>query len=154
MKRYLKYIFLALTATLMAVSCIEELKPETPVFQKDALTLVPRVQSFANQYVTKANDSIDETSISALGVLVFNEDGELVHYQENASTNQNKLTLYKSLINSSAQEGKLDNATIVLFANMTLSDLKNGSQTVLDKIKTNTLTIWKITYILHLRTRL
>ena len=141
MKRYLKYIFLALTATLMAVSCIEELKPETPVFQKDALTLVPRVQSFANQYVTKANDSIDETSISALGVLVFNEDGELVHYQENASTNQNKLTLYKSLINSSAQEGKLDNATIVLFANMTLSDLKNGSQTVLDKIKTNTLTL-------------
>ena len=52
MKRYFKYIFLALIAALMTVSCLEELELETPVIKNDVLTLVPRVQSFANRYVT------------------------------------------------------------------------------------------------------
>ena len=139
MKRYFKYIFLALIAALMTVSCLEELELETPVIKNDVLTLVPRVQSFANRYVTKAEYSTDEAKISTLAVLVFNEDGTLIHHQENVSVNSNKLTLNRSLLNSPAQEGKLDNATVVLVANIGLADLKNGSQTLLDNIETLTL---------------
>ena len=139
MKRYFKYIFLALIAALLTVSCLEELELETPVIKSDVLTLVPRVQSFANRYVTKAEYSTDEAKISTLAVLVFNEDGTLIHHQENVSVNSNKLTLNRSLLNSPAQEGKLDNATVVLVANIGLADLKNGSQTLLDNIETLTL---------------
>ena len=139
MKRYFKYIFLALIAALLTVSCLEELELETPVIKNDVLTLVPRVQSFANRYVTKAEYSTDEAKISTLAVLVFNEDGTLIHHQENVSVNSNKLTLNRSLLNSPAQEGKLDNATVVLVANIGLADLKNGSQTLLDNIETLTL---------------
>lgn len=137
MKRYFKYIFLALIAALLTVSCLEELELETPVIKNDVLTLVPRVQSFANRYVTKAEYSTDEAKISTLAVLVFNEDGTLIHHQENVSVNS--ITLNKSLLNSPAQEGKLDNATVVLVANIGLADLKNGSQTLLDNIETLTL---------------
>lgn len=139
MKRYFKYIFLTLIAALLTVSCLEELELETPVIKNDVLTLVPRVQSFANRYVTKAEYSTDEAKISTLAVLVFNEDGTLIHHQENVSVNSNKLTLNRSLLNSPAQEGKLDNATVVLVANIGLADLKNGSQTLLDNIETLTL---------------
>ena len=139
MKRYFKYILLALIAALLTVSCLEELELETPVIKNDVLTLVPRVQSFANRYVTKAEYSTDEAKISTLAVLVFNEDGTLIHHQENVSVNSNKLTLNRSLLNSPAQEGKLDNATVVLVANIGLADLKNGSQTLLDNIETLTL---------------
>lgn len=139
MKRYFKYIFLALIAALLTVSCLEELELETPVIKNDVLTLVPRVQSFANRYVTKAEYSTDEAKISTLAVLVFNEDGTLIHHQENVSVNSNKLTLNRSLLNSPAQEGKLDNATVVLVANIGLADLKNGRQTLLDNIETLTL---------------
>ena len=139
MKRYFKYIFLALIAALLTVSCLEELELETPVIKNDVLTLVPRVQSFANRYVTKAEYSTDEAKISTLAVLVFNEDGTLIHHQENVSVNSNKLNLNRSLLNSPAQEGKLDNATVVLVANIGLADLKNGSQTLLDNIETLTL---------------
>ena len=139
MKRYFKYIFLALIAALLTVSCLEELELETPVIKSDVLTLVPRVQSFANRYVTKAEYSTDEAKISTLAVLVFNEDGTLIHHQENVSVNSNKLTLNRSLLNSPAQEGKLDNATVVLIANIGLADLKNGSKTLLDNIETLTL---------------
>ena len=78
MKRYLKHIFLALTATLMAVSCLEELEIETPTFGDEVVTLVPRVQSFANRYVTKAEYADNETIISKYTVLVFNNAGNLV----------------------------------------------------------------------------
>ena len=78
MKRYLKHIFLALTATLMAVSCLEELEIETPTFGDEVVTLVPRVQSFANRYVTKSEYVGKETMISKYTVLVFNKDGNLV----------------------------------------------------------------------------
>ena len=117
MKRYLKYIFLALTATFMAASCIEEMQFDQPFTQSDELTLVPRVRNFANQYVTKADYSSDETRITSLSVLIFNSDGDLVHVQ---SVNGNKpVTLNKSML-------KISGATVVMFANVSLDQIRNA----------------------------
>ena len=123
MKRYLKYIFIALTATIVAASCIEEMQLEQPVTQSDELTLVPRVKSFANQYVTKAGYSSAETKISRLAVLVFNSDGNLVHLQEaeNATSVMLNKSMLKSMLNTPTQASKL--ATLVMIANVELDDI-------------------------------
>ena len=118
MKRYLKYIFLALTAIFMAASCIEEMQFGEPFTQSDELTLVPRVRSFANQYVTKAGYASDETRITSLTVLIFNSEGDLVHLQ---SVDGNKpVTLNKSML-------KISGATVVMFANVSLDQIRNAS---------------------------
>ena len=122
MKRYLKHIFLALTATLMAVSCLEELEIETPTFGDEVVTLVPRVQSFANRYVTKSEYVGNETMISKYTVLVFNKDGNLVHKQ--SVTGDDPFKLNKSMLNSSAN-GDLTEATVVMLANMDYADVNN-----------------------------
>lgn len=127
MKRYLKYIFLALTATLMAVSCLEELEIETPTFGDEVVTLVPRVQSFANRYVTKSEYVGNETMISKYTVLVFNKDGNLVHKQ--SVTGDDPFKLNKSMLNSSAN-GDLTEATVVMLANMDYADVNNAGATV------------------------
>lgn len=127
MKRYLKHIFLALTATLMAVSCLEELEIETPTFGDEVVTLVPRVQSFANRYVTKAEYAGNETMISKYTVLVFNKDGNLVHKQ--SVTGDDPFKLNKSMLNSSAN-GDLTEATVVMLANMDYADVNNAGATV------------------------
>ena len=127
MKRYLKYIFLALTATLMAASCLEELEIETPTFGDDVVTLVPRVQSFANRYVTKAEYVGNETLISKYTVLVFNNGGNLVHKQ--SVTGDDPFKLNKSMLNSSAN-GDLTEATVVMLANMDYADVNNAGATV------------------------
>lgn len=121
MKRYLKYIFIALTATFLAASCIEEMQLEQPVTQSDELTLVPRVKSFANQYVTKAGYSSAETKISRLAVLVFNSDGNLVHLQE--AENATSVMLNKSMLNTPTQASKLASSTLVMIANVELDDI-------------------------------
>ena len=123
MKRYLKHIFLALTATLMAVSCLEELEIETPTFGDEVVTLVPRVQSFANRYVTKSEYVGNETMISKYTVLVFNKDGNLVHKQ--SVTGDDPFKLNKSMLNSSAN-GDLTKATVVMLANMDYADVNNA----------------------------
>ena len=127
MKRYLKHIFLALTATLMAVSCLEELELETPTFGDEVVTLVPRVQSFANRYVTKSEYVGNETMISKYTVLVFNKDGNLVHKQ--SVTGDDPFKLNKSMLNSSAN-GDLTEATVVMLANMDYADVNNAGATV------------------------
>lgn len=127
MKRYLKHIFLALTATLMAVSCLEELEIETPTFGDEVVTLVPRVQSFANRYVTKSEYVGNETMISKYTVLVFNKDGNLVHKQ--SVTGDDPFKLNKSMLNSSAN-GDLTEATVVMLANMDYADVNNAGATV------------------------
>ena len=127
MKRYLKHIFLALTATLMVVSCLEELEIETPTFGDEVVTLVPRVQSFANRYVTKAEYADHETIISKYTVLVFNNAGNLVHKQ--SVTGDDPFKLNKSMLNSSAN-GDLTKATVVMLANMDYADVNNAGVTV------------------------
>ena len=76
MKRYLKYIFLSLVSTVLAVSCLEELEPTPSLVANDEVAvLVPRVKSFTNQYVTKVGYSEDENHINNLKVLIFNSNG-------------------------------------------------------------------------------
>ncbi len=128
MKIYLRYIFLALAATLMAVSCIEELEFETPIVQDDVVTFVPRVQSFANRYVTKADYEGNETQISNHTVMVFNNDGNLVHRQY--AEGDSPFRLNKSMLNSSAN-GDLSQATVVMLANMKYEDLSGVTVTKL-----------------------
>lgn len=135
MKRYLKYIFIALTATIVAASCIEEMQLEQPVTQSDELTLVPRVKSFANQYVTKAGYSSAETKISRLAVLVFNSDGNLVHLQE--AENATSVMLNKSMLNTPTQASKLASSTLVMIANVELDDITKADGTSIRDNKAN-----------------
>ena len=135
MKRYLKYIFIALTATIVAASCIEEMQLEQPVTQSDELTLVPRVKSFANQYVTKAGYSSAETKISRLAVLVFNSDGNLVHLQE--AENATSVMLNKSMLNTPTQASKLASSTLVMIANVELDDITKADGSSIRDNKTN-----------------
>ena len=135
MKRYLKYIFIALTATIVAASCIEEMQLEQPATQSDELTLVPRVKSFANQYVTKAGYSSAETKISRLAVLVFNSDGNLVHLQE--AENATSVMLNKSMLNTPTQASKLASSTLVMIANVELDDITKADGSSIRDNKTN-----------------
>ena len=129
MKRYLKYIFLSLVSAALAVSCLEELEPTPSLIQTDDITvLVPRVKSFTNQYVTKAGYSDAEDVITSLKVLVFNNDGALVHTQDMPADTRS-LTLNKSMLNSPDHKGKLSNATVVMLANIDLSLLKKADGT-------------------------
>lgn len=121
MKRYLKYILLALIATFTAASCIEEMQFEQPVPQGDELTLVPRVKSFANEYVTKSEYASKETKITSLAVLVFNSGGDLVYWDEPEDVTA-PIKLNKSML-------KIEGATIVMFANVSLDDIKNSDGT-------------------------
>ena len=139
MKRYIQYIIIALLASFTAVSCLEELEPETPVFENEVLTLVPRVQSFANQYVTKAGEG--DAEIKSLAVLIFNNGGSLVHKQEftdfeNAFVNINKTMLN---LNTPTEEQKLTEATVVMIANMPLANIKNSDEESLADVTNLTL---------------
>ena len=120
MTRHLQYIFLALIAGLMSVSCIQELELETPVVENDVVTLVPRVQSFANKYVTKAEEpySDHEKKISTLTVLIFNSAGNFV-YKKELSSGATSFTLNKSLIAT----GDMETSTVVMLANIALGEL-------------------------------
>ena len=139
MKRYLKYILLALIATFTAASCIEEMQFEQPVPQGDELTLVPRVKSFANEYVTKATEyDANEKKITGLAVLVFNSDGNLVYWDEPEDVTAS-IKLNKSMLNNPAQAGKLADATVVMIANVSLDDIKTGTTSLRDNISNVTL---------------
>lgn len=119
MKRYIKYIFLSLLTCFLASSCIEEIAAPQPETGSELATLVPRVKSFTNQYVTKAYGS-REDDIFNLSVLVFGTDGKLIHLQE---SNGASLTLNKSMLNGITSAANLESATIVMFANISLSDI-------------------------------
>ena len=119
--RYLKYIILSLLTSILTLSCVKELEDPTPIQQNAALTLVPRVKSFSNQYVTKAYES-GEAKITRLAILVFDENGNLIHLQEGSDdAGINSLPLNKSILNKPS-------ATVVMFANMNLSNIRNASE--------------------------
>ena len=125
MKRYLKYILLSLASVALSVSCLEELEPTPSMTANDEVAvLVPRVKSFTNQYVTKAEYNEAENYIDNIKVLVFDSDGFLVHSQDVEGTRS--LTLNKSMLNAS-EGSNLAKATVVMLANMDLARLKNGS---------------------------
>lgn len=103
----------------------------------DALTLVPRVKSFTNKYVTKAYDSsIGEDKIKHLAYIIFDSAGNCVDMAESDVSSTTSLTINKTKLNSSETS-----ATVVLFANVKLEDIKkentdesgkpNGTFTVL-----------------------
>lgn len=136
MKRYIKYILLSLLTCFVAASCIEELDSPKPVVNSDLTTLVPRVKSFTNQYVTKATDPYTqkEKKIEKLTVLIFSgaadeqENHRLIYTQQ---TNGSSLTLNKSELNTIASTEELTSATVVMFANVSLADImkKNSDGT-------------------------
>lgn len=135
MKRYLKYIFLALVAGLMTASCVQELElPQSTIIDDAETILVPRVTSFANQYVTRSSYESNETAINSLSVLVFNSEGALVLLQEASDFGgARSITLSKSRLD-------LTSATIVMFANMSIDNIKNASnQSIRDNKSTLTL---------------
>lgn len=129
MTRYTYYIFLALITAFISVSCIQELELETPVVENDVVTLVPRVQSFANKYVTKAEEpySAYEKKISSLTALIFNSEGNFV-YKLDQSSGATSLTLNKSLF----AKGDMANSTVVLLANITLGELQTPYGVITD----------------------
>ena len=136
MKRFWTYIFIALFVGLLTTSCIEELDMPQSVTTDDTETiLVPRVTSFANQYVTKSAYGTKETTITSLAVLVFNSDGNLVFLQENSNLDgASPVTLNKSRLN-------LASATVVMFANMSIDNIKNSeNKSIRENKSTLTLT--------------
>ena len=82
--RYLKYIFLSLISCILTMSCVKEL--DAPFYGDEVLTtLVPRVKSFTNQYVTKAYSG-DEAAINSLSALIFDNDGKFVDIQSGTTS--------------------------------------------------------------------
>ena len=82
-------------------------------------TLVPRVKSFANQYITKSDYTGAEKTITSLSVLVFDDNGNLVNTQTGTST----VTINKTML----KKKSVTAATIVMFANISLSDIKDAA---------------------------
>lgn len=125
MRRYFRHILLSLISVICTVSCVEELEDPNPIQVSDAPTvLVPRVKSFTNQYITKAGYESNEKTISSLAVLIFNENGEIVNIQESEETSS--ITLNKSMLGSPEHRDKLSKATVVMFANIDIDNVKNA----------------------------
>ena len=141
MKRYLKYILLPLATGLLTVSCLEEIDAPQPVLESEELTVVPRVKSFTNQYLTKAEGdeaayTQAETKITHLAYLIFDKNGNLVKMDEADVQNGNGLTLNKTNLNSSETA-----ATVVMFANVNLADIKKANEDGSFTAISNTLTL-------------
>lgn len=126
MKRYIKYIFLSLISNIFLVSCIEELESPQQYTEEDVFTLVPRVRSFTNQYVTKADDKNNETNISSLHIFVFDNNGKNVFYQSLGTATT--ASLNKSVLNSPSNPDNLKEATIVMIANKSLSEIVSADE--------------------------
>lgn len=114
MTRYFKYIFISLIACIWLASCVEKLEMPKPVDDSQEVTLVPRVKGFTNQYITKGSYSDAEFKIKRLAVLIFNSEGNLAFSKE---YNTSSVVLNKTMLD-------LSSATVVMFANVSLSDIK------------------------------
>lgn len=130
MRRYFKFLTTSLIACVLTIACVNELDLHQPINESEFYTtLVPRVEGFANQYITKSSyDDDDEQTITKLAILVFNGDGKCIHLQE--SENGGPITLNKSMLNSPEQSGKLDQATVVMIANIGTNKIVNGDKTI------------------------
>jgi hypothetical protein len=93
---------------------VEKLEMPKPVDDSQEVTLVPRVKGFTNQYITKGSYSDAEFKIKRLAVLIFNSEGNLAFSKE---YNTSSVVLNKTMLN-------LSSATVVMFANVSLSDIK------------------------------
>lgn len=120
MRKYIQYIFLSLILCISTVSCIEELDAPQIMQENEELTLVPRVKSFTNQYVTKSDYTGNETKIETLSLLVFDSDGKLVHLHEGSG---GSVIINKSMLNSPDKKEKLESATVVMFANISIDKI-------------------------------
>lgn len=131
MRRYFKFLTTSLIACVLTIACVNELDLHQPINESEFYTtLVPRVEGFANQYITKSSYEPSEQKITKLAILVFNEDGKCIHLQE--SENGGPITLNKSMLNSPEQSGKLDPATVVMIANIGTDKIVNGEKTIKD----------------------
>lgn len=137
MRRYIQYIFLSLILCISTVSCIEELDAPQIMQENEELTLVPRVKSFTNQYVTKSAYTDNETKIDSLSLLVFDSDGKLVHLHEGSGES---VTINKSMLNSPDKKEKLASATVVMFANISIDKIRDaGAKSIRDNKEVLTL---------------
>lgn len=115
MKRYLRTLLLTFVASLSAVSCVNEMELSEPITDPDVLaTFVPRVHSFANEYVTRAVYSENETKITTLSLFVFDEKGKLVSYTEDLG-NVSSFQLKKSNL---GLDTDLEDCSVYLLANV------------------------------------
>lgn len=133
MRRYFKFLTTSLIACVLTIACVNELDLHQPINESEFYTtLVPRVEGFANQYITKSSYETSEQKITKLAILVFNEDedGKCIHLQE--SENGGPITLNKSMLNSPEQSGKLDQAIVVMIANIGTDKIVNGEKTIKD----------------------
>lgn len=131
MRRYFKFLTTSLIACVLTIACVNELDLHQPINESEFYTtLVPRVEGFANQYITKSSYETSEQKITKLAILVFNEVGTCIHLQE--SENGGPITLNKSMLNSPEQSGKLDQATVVMIANIGTDKIVNGEKTIKD----------------------
>lgn len=129
MRRYFKFLTTSLIACVLTIACVNELDLHQPINESEFYTaLVPRVEGFANQYITKSSYETSEQKITKIAILVFNEDGKCIHLQE--SENGGPITLNKSMLNSPEQSGKLDQATVVMIANIGADKIVNGEKTI------------------------
>lgn len=134
MRRYFKFLTTSLIACVLTIACVNELDLHQPINESEFYTtLVPRVEGFANQYITKSSYETSEQKITKLAILVFNEDGTCIHLQESVNEDGGPITpitLNKSMLNSPEQSGKLDQATVVMIANIGADKIVNGEKTV------------------------
>lgn len=126
MKRYIKYIFLSLISNIFLVSCIEELESPQQYTDEDVFTLVPRVRSFTNQYITKADGENKEITISSLHIFVFDNKGKNVFYQNLGTVTT--VSLNKSVLNNPSNPENLKKATIVMIANKSLREIVSADE--------------------------
>lgn len=132
MRRYFKFLTTSLIACVLTIACVNELDLHQPINESEFYTtLVPRVEGFANQYITKSSYVPSEQTITKIAILVFNEDGTCIHLQESENENGGPITpitLNKSMLNSPAQSGKLDQATVVMIANIGTEKIVNDEK--------------------------
>lgn len=131
MRKYFKFLTTSLIACVLTIACVNELDLHQPINESEFYTtLVPRVEGFANQYITKSSDEEGyEQTITKLAILVFNEDSTCIHLQD--SVNVRSITLNKSMLNSPEQSGKLDQATVVMIANIGTDKIVKGDTTTI-----------------------
>lgn len=143
---------MSLIIGLMTISCIDEMQFNPSMQERDALIIVPRVKSFANQYVTKSSPYADyENKISSLSILVFDNDGNNVHIMSAQGDNLSSITINKSMINIPPDhKNNLDKATIVMIANVSLDNIyiyENEEAKSISEASSLTLTHMESSYI-------
>lgn len=104
---------------VLLTSCVKELELAPSMSDSELTTLVPRVKSFTNQYITKAAYTDQEKAVNSLAVLIFDNNGNLVDTQTGTST----VTINKTML----KKKEMSASTVVMFANISLNNIVNAS---------------------------